>query len=92
MHTVYVTPLPYVPIKLRFSEQLSRDVSFLRDVGAVDYSLLLGIQPSASATAAAAEAAAATAAAAAGSHRGRDGGKEEDLKDSYAKFASAIKR
>ncbi len=27
------------------AEQLSRDVSFLRDLGVVDYSLLLGIQP-----------------------------------------------
>ncbi len=29
----------------RLAEQLSRDVSFLRDLGVVDYSLLLGIQP-----------------------------------------------
>ncbi len=38
-------PLLIAYVIVRFSEQLSRDVTFLRSVGAVDYSLLLGIQP-----------------------------------------------
>ncbi len=57
-----------------FSEQLSRDVSFLRDMGAVDYSLMLGIQPSGD------------------RDRTSSSSAKQDLKHSYAKFASAIKR